>query len=173
MKFKVYFHPIELSEPSLWETPKILNSVYVDSISLGEFMSSVIHSVVSLLSHQYYPIIESVISRPAISIYYCIFERYLPFDYRKQSFFCTVGYDLSIYLHSSEDILSFYKTKYWLFLCSSSSFEFTCKSSFSSGSEVAFVCLYSSSYFFLELFHSMSIYYFSEDIEIVINSISI
>jgi hypothetical protein len=48
----------------------------MDSISLGELTLSMVDSVVSLLSHKYYSIIETIISSPAIGIDYSIFERY-------------------------------------------------------------------------------------------------
>ncbi len=164
MERKVYFCSVEFRESSLSKTPEVLYSVYMNpcSCSLWELMISIIDSEVSFTRNIYKPII----STPTIRIENRLIKVHLTSYYGPQSICLTVWNNLCVYFYPSSLILSFYKSEYWLFQCSSSSFEFTSKSSFSLGSEVAFVDFYFSAYFFFEGIHSMKIDYFSKDTKI-------
>ena len=141
----------------------------MNTISFREFMIRVVHSKVSLTLGIY----KSIISSPAIRIQNRFIEVNLSLYYRSQSICLTVWDDLCINLDPSILILSFDKPEDWLFQCSSSSLEFTCKSSFSFGSEVAFIYFYFSTYFFFESIHSIFIDNLSEYTKISIYSIRI
>lgn len=169
MKMKVYFHSVKLAQSSLGIAPKVLNSIDVDSISFGELMISVIDSKVSF-THW---INESIICFPSIRIEDRFIKVYFSLYDRPQSFCFTVWYDFCIDLYSSGYIFSFYESEYWLLQCSSSSFEFSGKSSLSLRSEIALINFYFSAYFLFKFFHSIKIYYLPEYTKVPIDCFTI
>lgn len=166
---KVYSDPIELIQSSLGITPEVLYSVDVNSVSFREFMISVIDSEVSF-THWIY---KSIICFPSIRIEDRFIKIYFSLYDWPESCCFTVWNNFGIDFHSPIFILSFNQSEYWLFLCSSSSLEFSGKSSLSFGSEVAFINFYFSSYFLSKLLYSIKIYDLSEYTKVSIDCLSI
>lgn len=169
MEMEVYFDSIELIESSLGIAPKVLNSVDVDSVSFREFMISMIHSEVSF-THW---INKTIICFPSIRIEDRLIKVYFSLDDWSECLCFTVWDDFSIDFYPPILILSFNQSEYWLFLCSSSSFELSSKSSLSLRSKVALINFNFSANFLFELFPSIYIDYLSEYTKVSIDSLSI
>ena len=166
---EVYFDSIKLIQSSFGVAPEVLYSIDMNSVSLWEFMISMIHSEVSFTLR----INQSIIRFPSIRIENSFIKVYFSLYDRSQSFCFTVWYDFGIDFHPSVFIFSFNQSKYWLLLCSSSSLEFSCKSSFSLRSEVTFIDLYFSAYFLFKFFHPIQVNNFSKYTKVSVDCFSI
>ena len=169
MKVKVYFHAVELVQSALCKTPEVLNPVDVNSISKWEFTFAMVDSKVLVDSYIY----ETIVSLPAIWIQDRIFYTDFSLYYRSECYSFAIRNNLCIYFYSSILIFSLDESKYWLFESSSSSFKFSCKSSFSLGSEIAFIYFYFSTYLFFESLNTIRVDYFPKDREIMVDRLSI
>ena len=164
MQWKIHFCTIELIQSAFRKTPEVLYSIDVNSgsCSFWEFMISVIDSEMFFTCY----IHESIIPSPTIRIQNRFIEVHLPSYDRSECVCFTVWYNFCIDFYSSWFILSFNESEYWLFQRSSSSFQFSGKSSLSLCSKITLIDFYFSTYFFFESIHSIFIDYFSEDAKI-------
>ena len=169
MEMEVYFDSVKFRESSFCIAPEVLDSIYMNTISFGEFVISMIYSEMSFGLN----INKSIVSLPSITIDDWCIKIYLSLNDWFQSPCLTIRYNLCIDLYSSACILSFDQSEYWLFQSSSSSFEFSCNSSYSFRSEIAFINFNFSSYLFFKFLDTIKINYHSKELEVSINSVSI
>jgi len=118
-------------------------------------------------------IYKTIVSSPAIAIECCIFETYLSLDNRLECYSFAIRNDFCINLYSAILIFSFDKSEYRLFLCTPSSFQFSCKSSLSFCSEITFIYFNLPSYLFFKTITSVNVDYFTKKKKIIIDCLSI